>query len=92
LLNELKIKAPIPTSTAYKQDNNKTKTASIFMVSIDGGKTFEFEPVKRMVKGADGKIVEKIISANQYRQVSWSPKAGIKANEKQLYSYRVVVK
>jgi hypothetical protein len=92
LLSGLTIKAPIPASTRYKQGSNKTEIASTFMVSIDGGKTFESEPVKRMVKGADGKMVEKIIPASKYTHVSWSPKAGIKASEKQLYSYRVAVK
>jgi hypothetical protein len=92
LLSGLKIKAPIPASTTYKQNSNKTEVASTFMVSIDGGKTFESEPVKRMVKNADGEMVEKIIPASKYTHVSWSPKAGIKANEKQLYTYRVAVK
>jgi hypothetical protein len=62
------------------------------MVRIDGGQTFESEPVKRMVKGGDGKIVEKIIPASKYTHVSWKPTAGIKASEKQLYTYRVAVK
>jgi uncharacterized repeat protein (TIGR01451 family) len=92
LLSGLKIKAPIPASTTYKQDSNKTEIVSTFMVSIDGGKTFESEPVKRMVKGADGKMIEKVIPASKYTHVSWAPKAGIKASEKQLYTYRVAVK
>jgi hypothetical protein len=91
-LEGLKIKAPIPVSTTYKQGSNKTKVASAFMVSIDGGKTFESEPIKRMVKGADGKMIEKVIPSSKYTHVSWAPKAGINASEKQLYSYRVAVK
>jgi len=92
LLNGLNINAPIPAATTYKQGSNKTDIASAFMVSIDGGKTFESEPVKRMVKGADGKMVEKIIPPSKYTHVSWKPTTGIKASEKQLYTYRVAVK
>lgn len=92
ILNGLNINAPIPAATTYKQGSNKTEIVSAFMVSIDGGKTFELEPVKRMVKGADGKMVEKVIPASKYTHVSWKPTVGIKASEKQIYTYRVAVK
>ncbi len=91
-LKGLAVTGPIPASTHYKGGSNNTKIASNFMVSIDGGKSFEGEPVKRMVKDANGKMVEKIIPTSRYTHVRWVPGAGISAGEKQLYSYRVQVK
>jgi len=91
-LKGLRIVAPIPAGTSYKGKSNKTKVATTFMVSIDNGKTFEKEPVKRMVKDASGKMVEKIIPVSKYTHVRWLPTAAIKAGEKQLYNYRVQVK
>ena len=91
-LKGLAVTGPIPASTHYKGGSNNTKISANFMVSIDGGKNYEREPVKRMVKDASGKMVEKIIPASRYTHVRWIPSAGISAGEKQLYSYRVQVK
>jgi hypothetical protein len=91
-LKGLAVTGPIPAATQYKGGSNTTKISANFMVSIDGGKTFEGEPVKRMIKDANGKTVEQTIPASRYTHIRWTPAAGINAGEKQLYSYRVQVK
>ena len=90
-LQNLVISGPIPASTHYQAGSAKTKIAAAFEVSIDGGKTFESEPVKRMQKDANGNMVEVIIPPSKYTNVRWIPASGIAGNETQLYSYRVSV-
>jgi len=91
-LSGVVVTGPIPKSTLYQANTAKAPVAANFEVSIDDGKTFEGEPVKRMVKDAAGKMVEKIIPASQYTHVRWMPAEKIAGNTEQTYSYRVKVK
>jgi hypothetical protein len=61
------------------------------MVSIDGGKTFEGEPVKRMVENEQGKKVEKIIPPSEYTHVRWVLQQPLSAGETKSFSYRSLV-
>lgn len=91
--NELKgliITGPIPENTFYVSGTNNTKINSQFVVSIDGGTTFESEPVKRMVM-KDGKEVEIIIPPEKYTAIRWMPNVPINSKEKQIFTYRVEV-
>ena len=90
-LENVVISGPIPKSTHYQAGSAKTQVAATFEVSIDGGKTFESEPVKRMRKSANGEMIEVIIPASEYTNVRWIPTSGIAGNETQYYSYRVSV-
>ena len=63
-----------------------------FVVSIDGGKNYESEPVKRVVTDEKGKKVEKIIPPSEYSHVRWNLKQPLKAGETQTFSYRSIVK
>lgn len=90
-LDGLVITGPIPQNTVYVGDTDKTKVKSKFVVSIDGGKTFEPEPVKREVM-KDGKKVEVIIPPEKYTAVRWIPEVPINSKEKQIFTYRIEVK
>jgi uncharacterized repeat protein (TIGR01451 family) len=91
-LKGLVITGPIPSSTEYQADTAKTQAAADFFVSIDGGKTYESEPVKRKVKNAQGKEELKVIPASRYTHVRWNAKDALAAKADQLFTYRVKVK
>lgn len=90
-LKGLVITGPIPNNTFFVPGTNNTKVNSEFVVSIDGGKTFEQEPVKRIVM-KDGKEVEVIIPPEKYTSIRWMPNTPINAKEKQIFTYRIEVK
>ncbi|KJG06470.1 hypothetical protein UB33_09505 [Photobacterium angustum] len=90
-LSGLVITGPIPENTQYVGNTGKTIIESKFLVSIDGGSTFETEPVKREIM-KDGKKVEVIIPPEKYTDVRWIPEGPIKASEQQIYTYRIEVK
>lgn len=90
-LKGLVITGPIPQNTFFVSGTNNTKINSDFVVSIDGGKTFEPEPVKRIVM-KDGKEVEVIIPPEKYTAIRWMPNVPINAKEKQIFTYRIEVK
>ncbi|SMY38316.1 DUF11 domain-containing protein [Photobacterium andalusiense] len=90
-LKNLVITGPIPQNTFFVSGTNNTKVKSDFVVSIDGGKTFEPEPVKRMVM-KDGKEVEVIIPPEKYTAIRWMPSVPITAKEQQIFTYRIEVK
>ena len=86
-LSNVMVVGPIPKTTEYQADTAHAPVDAAFEVSIDGGKTFEGEPVKRIVEN-----VETIIPASQFTHVRWMPTEGIPGNAEQVYSYRVKVK
>ena len=85
------ITGPIPANMHYLAKTTKTKVRSELLVSVDGGKTYEKEPVKRQQKMENGKMKMVIIPADQYTHVRWKPTNKIKAGEKQTYNFRVKV-
>ncbi|MCG3865474.1 MULTISPECIES: hypothetical protein [unclassified Photobacterium] len=89
-LKGLVITGPIPKNTFFVSGTNNTKIKSEFVVSIDGGQTFESEPVKRIVM-QDGKEVEVIIPPEKYTTIRWMPNVPIEAKEKQVFTYRIEV-
>ncbi len=89
-LSGLVITGPIPVNTVYLGNTNKTLIDSDFVVSVDGGKTFESEPVKREII-KDGKKIEVIVPPEKYTAVRWVPKRPIDPMEKQVFTYRIEV-
>ncbi len=87
----LNIIGPVPANTAYVAGSAATPVAHEFFVSIDGGMTWETEPVKRLRSGPDGSEKEVVISADEYTGVKWIPSRGIAPAEEQVYQYRVKV-
>ncbi len=90
-LQNLIITGPIPHNTVYLGNTNATQINAQFVVSIDGGNTFESEPVKRTIE-KDGEKVEVIIPPEKYTAVRWIPSEPINANEEQVFTYRIQVK
>lgn len=91
-LEGLVITGPIPSSTEYQAKSAKTVVTSELLVSIDGGKTFESEPVKRTVRNAKGQEEVTIIPPSKYTHVRWKANEKLAAKSTQLFAYRVKVK
>lgn len=91
-LSGLVVSGPIPANTSYIANSAKTGIQSELLVSIDGGATFESEPVRRQQKMPNGQMATVIIPPERYTNVRWKVKQPIAALGRQLYSYRVKVK
>jgi len=92
-IDGLTVVGPVPEGTEYVSDTAGANVSANLLVSIDGGKTFESEPVVRTETKSNGEVVEKIIPAEQYTHLKWTAASAIEAKGgKQLYSYRVRVK
>jgi len=92
-INGLTVVGPVPEGTEYVSDTAGADVSANLLVSIDGGKTFESEPVVRTETKSNGEVVEKIIPPEQYTHLKWTAVSAIEAKGgKQLYSYRVRVK
>lgn len=88
----LKVVDPIPTHTTFIGASNFTDAAAVFEVSIDGGKTFETEPVVRYEKQPDGELKQIIIPPERYTHLRWNVEDVLGASgARQQYSYRVLV-
>ncbi len=90
-LKALTVTGPVPANTHFLAKSMNTKVSSNRVVSIDGGKTYEKEPVKRMKKMADGSKKMVVVPAGKYTHVRWKAKNGLKSGGKQVFSYRVTV-
>ncbi len=89
----LKVVGPVPVGTVYLPNSAIAKQSASLRVSIDGGETFESEPVKRTVVKENGEVVEQIVPAEEYTHIQWVPRGAIEGDGgKQFYSYRVRVK
>ena len=87
----LVVTGPVPTNTHYLANTALTKVSSDRLVSIDGGKTFEKEPVKRQQKMADGTVKTVVISADKYTHIRWKANDALVSKGQQQYTYRVKV-
>jgi len=91
-LKDLVVSGPIPANTTYIGRSARTRTPSELMVSIDGGRTFEREPVRRKERLADGSTRTVVIPAERYTNIRWNVKQPIAGLGRQAYTYRVKVK
>ncbi|ASJ76602.1 DUF11 domain-containing protein [Granulosicoccus antarcticus] len=83
---------PIPANTTFVSDSANSNADSLFEVSIDGGRTFEKEPVMRIETQADGSQKEVVIPPAQYTHVRWAVEESLDAEGgTHEYGYRVVV-
>jgi uncharacterized repeat protein (TIGR01451 family) len=87
----LVVTGPIPAHTHYLANTATTGVSAMRLVSIDGGKTFEKEPVKRQRKMADGSIKTVVIPASKYTHIRWKASDALTSNSQQQYTYRVKV-
>ena len=90
-LSALNVAVPVPVNTRYLGKTAATRVPNTFAVSLDGGKTFEAEPVKRLRKNNEGKMVEVIVPPSEYTHLRWAVKRPLKGGEKQQFSYRIQV-
>ena len=64
----LEVTLPIPVGLEYLPSSAQPAGAR---ASLDG-KSYQAMPLKRMVKGADGKEIEQLIAVAEYRFLRWS--------------------
>jgi len=91
-LSALTISVPVPDNTAYVAESAATPVKSQFEASIDGGKTWEHEPIKRLRKTAEGKLRMTDIPVSEYTNIRWLAENPIQPAEQQAFTYRVQVK
>jgi len=91
VLKGLAVTGPIPANTHFLAKSTHTKVNSDVVVSIDGGKTYEKEPVKRLKVMSDGEKKMVTVPADKYTHVRWKTKSALNAGGKQVFSYRVKV-
>lgn len=83
---------PIPQNTRFVPDSHKTDVAAAFEVSIDGGESFELEPVVRIETQPDGSQKEVVVPPEQYTHVRWLAEDELTSNGGQhKFVYRVTV-
>lgn len=90
-LKGLTVTGPIPANTRFLAKSTMTKVNSDFVVSIDGGKTYESEPVKRIKVMQDGSKKMVVVPAEKYTHVRWKTKSALNSGDKQEFNYRVKV-
>jgi uncharacterized repeat protein (TIGR01451 family) len=92
-VNGLTVTGPVPEGTSYVTDTAAADVAAQVTVSIDGGVTFEEEPVVREVVKENGEVAEQIIPVDQYTHIQWKALDELSGEGgKQLYRYRVRIK
>lgn len=92
-INGLTVVGPVPEGTSYVSDTANADVAADLLVSIDGGKTYEPEPVIRLETKASGEVVEKVVPPEEYTHLKWTAANAINADGgTQFYTYRVRVK
>lgn len=83
---------PIPQNTRFVPDSHQSDVAAAFEVSIDGGESFELEPVVRIETQPDGSQKEVVVPPEQYTHVRWLAKEELSSNGGQhKFIYRVTV-
>lgn len=90
-LKGLKAVGPIPANTRYVGQSAYTNIKSNLQVSIDGGKIFEKEPVKRQKTMPNGSVETVIIPTSQYTHVRWTANDALASGSQHVYNYRVKV-
>ncbi len=88
----LKVVDPIPENTTFVSESARTDVSALFEVSIDGGRSFEQEPVVRIETQADGSQKQVVIPASHYTHIRWAVADELQGKGgKHAYAYRVVV-
>ncbi|WP_422447751.1 MULTISPECIES: hypothetical protein [unclassified Endozoicomonas] len=90
-MSGLNVAVPVPANTRYLDKTAITVVPSRFEVSIDGGKTWEGEPVKRLRKDNNGQLKEVVIPATEYTNLRWLVQRPLKGGEVQQFTYRIQV-
>jgi len=91
-LKGITVTGPVPDATHYVAKSARTAADAKLQVSIDGGKSFESEPVKRVITNEAGERVEVTIPPKQYTHVRWVMKEALQAGAAENFAYRSKVK
>jgi uncharacterized repeat protein (TIGR01451 family) len=91
-IGELIVVGPIPANTHYVPDSAATPVRHEFRVSIDGGKTWDPEPVRRLRPQSDGSMQTVVVSAEEYSHLRWTAKEPLPPEQSQTYRYRVRIR
>ncbi len=91
-LSGLTITGPVPANTEYVSWSASGNSPHRYLVSVDGGESFEAEPVTRVQVAADGTRREVEIPPSQYTHLRWNPQLAIGPGQQQVFHYRVRVR
>jgi uncharacterized repeat protein (TIGR01451 family) len=82
----------IPENTRFVGDSHAADVAAVFEVSVDGGESFESEPVIRIETQADGTQTEIVVPPSDYTHLRWIAEEALHADGgTQAFTYRVAV-
>ena len=88
----IRVVDPIPESTTFVADSHSSDVSAEFEVSIDGGESFEPEPVVRIETREDGTQSRVVVPPSDYTHVRWLAKEELGAEGGQhRFAYRVSV-
>ena len=88
----LQIVDPVPENTTFVGGSASTDVSASFEVSIDGGRSFEREPVTRVETQADGSQKEVVVPPSRYTHLRWAVDETLAGDGgEQRYVYRVTV-
>lgn len=90
-ISGLAVTGPVPESTIYIADTAATMARTNFKVSIDGGDTWDDEPVLRLRKNELGEMQQVVVPANEYTHVRWYNAMPLLADAEMQYRYRVQI-
>lgn len=86
-----RVQTIVPKGTVYVPGSDRAEVEALFKVSIDGGKTFELEPVKRERDSEQGKETY-VVDETAYTHLMWENKRVIRPRQSWLFTFRVKVK
>jgi uncharacterized repeat protein (TIGR01451 family) len=89
-LSGFNIKLPVPANTNFIAETANASVSSDFVVSIDGGKTFEETPVTREVV-KNGKKETVVIPPEEYEVLAWKVADVLKPKTAMTMRYRVLI-
>ena len=87
--SDVVLNGQIPAHTSYIADSADEEAQVLF--SIDGGETFQPEPVIYTAETDDGAKEEKTATPDMYTNIRWAVKTPIPAGTNGRYTYRVRV-
>ena len=88
----LQVVDPVPDNTTFVGGSASTDADARFEVSIDGGKSFEGEPVTRVETQPDGSQKTVVIPPAQYTHLRWAVEDALEGEGgEHRYTYRVTI-
>ncbi len=90
-LNGIEVTGPVPAKTQFVPGSARPEGAREVLVSIDGGKTFEPEPVKRVRRLPNGREETYVVPPEEYTHLRWRLGGALAAGAEKRFRYRVKV-